>query len=43
MADIFQTPDHQVEVAPEGETAQPIAIRRLDRLETTVPCSTSGG
>jgi len=35
MADIFQAPDHQAEVAPEDESAQPIVVRKLDRLETT--------
>ncbi|HEY7325228.1 MAG TPA: hypothetical protein VH520_10425 [Streptosporangiaceae bacterium] len=43
MADIFQTPDHQVEVAPEDESVQPIVIRKLDRLETTSPSSNPSG
>jgi hypothetical protein len=42
MADIFQTPDRQVEVAPEDESAQPISIRKLDRLETTHTSNSQG-
>jgi hypothetical protein len=43
MADIFQTPDHQVEVTPEDETVQPISIRKLDRLEATRQSGISNG
>jgi hypothetical protein len=39
MTSIFQTPGPQAETAPEDESAQPIAIRKLDRLETTSPTS----
>jgi hypothetical protein len=35
MTSIFQATDRQAEAAPEEESAQPIAIRMLDRLETT--------
>jgi hypothetical protein len=42
MADVFQAPDPKVEVAPEDESAQPIVIRKLDRLETTCFSNPSG-
>lgn len=35
MADTYQAPDREAEVAPEDESAQPIVVRKLDRLETT--------
>jgi len=35
MADIIQPSDDLSVVPAENETAQPIVIRRLDRLETT--------
>jgi hypothetical protein len=38
MADIFQAPDEQAEAAPADESAQPIIIRKLDKLETTAFC-----
>jgi hypothetical protein len=37
MTSIFQTPEPQADAAPEDESVQPIAIRKLDRLETTAP------
>ena len=43
MTSIFQVPERQAEVAPEDESAQPIVIRKLDRLETTQPCFAEGG
>lgn len=42
MADIFQALDHKGEAAPEDETAQPIVIRKLDRLETTHQSNPNG-
>jgi hypothetical protein len=42
MTDIFQAPGHQAEAAPEDESAQPIVIRKLDRLETTSPTNSGG-
>jgi hypothetical protein len=35
MTDSCQAPDRDAEVAPEDESAQPIVVRKLDRLETT--------
>jgi hypothetical protein len=37
MTSVFQTPECQADAAPEGESVQPIVIRKLDRLETTAP------
>lgn len=35
MTDAFREPDTGMEEAPVDESAQPIFIRKLDRLETT--------
>jgi hypothetical protein len=53
MADIFPTSDDKPAVpgddtaaedrAAEDTTAEPIVIRKLDRLETTLPSSQNGG
>jgi hypothetical protein len=42
MTDMFEQPDPQAEAAPEDESAQPIVIRMLDRLETTSASNPSG-
>jgi hypothetical protein len=39
MANDFLASATEAEVAPADESAQPIFIRRLDRLETTSPNS----
>jgi hypothetical protein len=39
MTDTFGTPVTKTAEQPVGETAQPIFIRKLDRLETTSPNS----
>jgi 3'-phosphoadenosine 5'-phosphosulfate (PAPS) 3'-phosphatase len=40
MERTIETPDDQTAVTPADESAQPISIRKLDRLETTSPCQT---
>ena len=35
MADSYEAPDRHAETVPEDESAQPIVVRKLDRLETT--------
>ncbi len=42
MSDIFKTTADQSPVPAEDEVAQPIVIRKLDRLETTLPSNPSG-
>jgi hypothetical protein len=42
MSGIFKTTADQSPVPAEDEVAQPIVIRKLDRLETTKP-SMNGG
>ncbi|HEY2553404.1 MAG TPA: hypothetical protein VGI64_22800 [Streptosporangiaceae bacterium] len=39
MAQTFEAPDSET---PEDESAQPIVIRKLDRLETTGPSNPNG-
>jgi len=42
MSGIFKTTADQSPVPAGDEVAQPIVIRKLDRLETTLPSNPSG-
>ena len=42
MSGIFKTTADQSPVPAEDQVAQPIVIRKLDRLETTLPSNPSG-
>jgi hypothetical protein len=43
MTDIFRKPDDRPEAQAKDTGAQPIIIRKLDRLETTHLCFNDGG
>jgi len=42
VPDIFKTTADESPVPAEDDVAQPIVIRKLDRLETTLPSNPSG-
>jgi hypothetical protein len=43
MEHIIETPDGETVLAPAEAGAQPISIRKLDRLETTSASFANGG